>query len=146
MQVEIKIDENCCDPKIIIMTNQVNAEVNNLIQTLTAAQQTTIAGMKDDFVEILEPECIFRVYASDSKVFIETRRVTYHTRLRLYEAEQRLCNHSFARISNSEIINLKLVKRFDLSFSGTICVMLTNGTVTNVSRRYVSRIKQILGL
>ena len=70
----------------------------------------------------------------------------YVLRLRLYEAEQRLNRHSFVRISNSEIINLKKVKGFDLSFAGTICVTLTNGTVTYVSRRYVAKIKQVLGI
>nr|WP_330379950.1 LytTR family DNA-binding domain-containing protein [Roseburia intestinalis] len=52
----------------------------------------------------------------------------------------------FIRISNSEIINLKEVKKFDLSFSGTICVSMSDKTVTYVSRRYVRKIKQVLGL
>jgi len=38
------------------------------------------------------------------------------------------------------------VKQFDLSLAGTICVMLVDGTVTYVSRRYVSKIKNILGI
>ena len=62
------------------------------------------------------------------------------------EAEQRLAGRSFVRISNGEIVNLKKVRGFDLSFTGTICVSLANGTVSYVSRRYVSKIKQLLGL
>ena len=50
------------------------------------------------------------------------------------------------RISNSEIVNLKKVRGFDLSFAGTICVSLSDGSVTYVSRRYVSKIKQVLGI
>ena len=42
--------------------------------------------------------------------------------------------------------NLKKVKGFDLSFSGTICVTLSNGALTYVSRRYVAKIKQVLGI
>ena len=49
-------------------------------------------------------------------------------------------------ISNGEIINIKKVKGFDLSFTGTICVSLSNGTVTYVSRRYVSKIRHLLGI
>ena len=48
--------------------------------------------------------------------------------------------------SENEIINLKKVRGFDLSFTGTICVSLSNGTVTYVSRRYVAKIKQLLGI
>lgn len=67
-------------------------------------------------------------------------------RQRLYELEERLDKGSFVRISNSEIINMKKVKGFDLSFTGTICVSLSNGTTTYVSRRYVAKIKQVLGI
>ncbi|MEE3451384.1 MAG: LytTR family DNA-binding domain-containing protein, partial [Acutalibacteraceae bacterium] len=67
-------------------------------------------------------------------------------RQRLYELEEQLNKYSFVRISNSEIINLKKVRNFDLSLSGTICVTLSDGTATYVSRRYVSKIKKVLGL
>ena len=33
-----------------------------------------------------------------------------------------------------------------MSFTGTICVSLSNGAVTYVSRRYIAKIKQLLGL
>ena len=65
--------------------------------------------------------------------------------MRLYEIEEKLCSGNFVRISNSEIINLKKVKNFDLSFTGTILVRLSDGSTSYVSRRYVSKIKKILG-
>ena len=67
-------------------------------------------------------------------------------RLRLYEAEERLRQQRFVRISNSEIINLNKAKNFDLSFTGTICVTLSDGSKAYVSRRYVNRIKEVLGI
>ena len=70
----------------------------------------------------------------------------YVLRLRLYEVEQRLNPHQFVRISNSEIINLKKIDYFDLSFTGTICVKLRGGTVTYISRRCVPKVKEILGI
>ena len=50
------------------------------------------------------------------------------------------------RISNAEIIQLKKVEHFDLSITGTILVRLSDGSTTYVSRRYVGRIKQMLGV
>lgn len=76
---------------------------------------------------------------------VEEPEALYQVRLRLYELEERLDNR-FVRISNSEIVNLKKVKSLDLSFVGTICMELSNGEVSYVSRRYVSRMKKILGL
>ena len=99
MQVEIKIDDSCIEPKVIIITDKVNDEINDILNTLSSKTP-----------------------------------------------EEQLTKHSFVRISNSEIINLKKVRNFDLSLSGTICVTLSDGTATYVSRRYVSKIKQVLGL
>lgn len=146
MEIEIKIDESCKEPKIIVVTDRMTDEINEIIKRLSDEQQTTIAGFKDDIVEVIEPANIYRVFASNGKVFAETNHGEYLMRLRLYEMEQRLDGQIFVRISNSEIINLKKVKGFDLSFTGTICVMLSNGTVTYVSRRYIAKIKQVLGI
>ena len=105
-----------------------------------------LAGFRNDTLEILEQPDIFRIYAAAGKVYAVTNRGEYSLNLRLYELEERLDKDRFVRISNSEIINLKKVKAFDLRFSGTICVSLSDGTVTYVSRRYVAKIKQVLGI
>ncbi len=146
MQIEIKIDESCKDPKIIVVTDKMTDELNSIIKKLSDEQPKLLAGFRDDSVEVLNPENISRVYASNGKVVAKTNQGEYVLRLRLYELEQRLQGDSFVRISNAEIINLKKVKGFDLSFAGTICVTLIDGAVTYVSRRYVSKIKQVLGM
>lgn len=146
MKIEIKIDEDCTETKIIVVTSKVTEEVNEIVKRLSSEQPQMIAGFKDEQATMLEPNQIYRVYASDGKVYAEAENGTHLLRLRLYEAEQRLAKCSFVRISNGEIINLKKVKGFDLSFVGTICVSLSNGTATYVSRRYVAKIKQLLGL
>ena len=146
MQIEIKIDENCTEPKITIVTKKVTDEVNEIMKKLAGEQTQMIAGFKDEQVTVLEPNQIYRIYASNGRVYAETELQKFVIRLRLYEVEQRLTNNSFVRISNSEIINIKKVRGFDLSFTGTICVSLSNGTVTYVSRRYVTKIKQLLGI
>ena len=146
MQIEIKIDEHCTEPKITIVTNKMTDEVNEIMKKLAGEQTQMIAGFKDEQVTVLEPNQIYRIYASNGRVYAETELQKFVIRLRLYEVEQRLANNSFVRISNSEIINIKKVRGFDLSFTGTICVSLSNGTVTYVSRRYVTKIKQLLGI
>lgn len=146
MKIEIRIDKNCDEPKVIVVTDKVTDEINEIVARLSDKPSQILAGFKDGQAAVLEPEQIYRIYASDGKVYAETGNGTYSLRLRLYEVEQRLTSRSFARISNSELINLKKVRSFDLSLVGTICVSLSNGTVSYVSRRYVSKIKQLLGL
>ena len=146
MQIEIKIDEKCKEPKIIVVTDKMTDEINAVIQRLADEQPQVLAGFREDTVEVLEMSCIYRVFAASGKVFAETDCGEYTLRLRLYEAEQRLDSRFFVRISNSDIINLKKVRSFDLSLAGTICITLSNGTVTYVSRRSVAKIKQLLGI
>ena len=76
----------------------------------------------------------------------QTAEKIYTVRLRLYELEERLDPHTFVRISNSEILNLKKITAMDLSLTGTIRITLEDGTSTYVSRRYVKKIKDALGL
>lgn len=146
MRIEIKIEEGCDEPKIVVVTKRVTDEINEIVKKLSGEQSQVIAGFHGEQVIVLEPNQIVRIYASNGKVYAEAENGTYFLRLRLYEMEQRLENQSFVRISNSEIINLKKVEGFDLSFAGTICVSLSNETVTYVSRRYVAKIKQLLGI
>ena len=146
MQVEIKIDGAYKEPKIILLTASMTEEVNAILKQLSEGTPQILSGSKDEKIEVLQPEELIRIYASAGKVFAVTSKGEYTLRLRLYEMEERLNPHQFIRISNSEIINLKQVKNFDLSLSGTICVRLSNQTTTYVSRRYVPKIKKILGI
>ncbi len=146
MQVEVKIDERYTEPRVVILTDRVTEEVSMLLRRLSEDMPEVLAGFREERVELLEPAEVIRVYAAGGKVYAVTGTGESQLRLRLYELEERLDKKSFVRISNSEIVNLKKVKSFDLSFSGTICVSLENGTATYVSRRYVSKIKQVLGL
>lgn len=146
MQVEIKIDNSCIEPRVIIITDKVNDEINDILNTLSSKTPEIITGFYNDLAEILSPDDIIRIYAEDGKIFASVNSKEYILRHRLYELEEQLNKYSFVRISNSEIINLKKVRNFDLSLSGTICVTLSDGTATYVSRRYVSKIKKVLGL
>ena len=146
MQLEIKIDSTCKETKIIVIAEKVTDEINRIVKKLSDENFEMLAGSRNEAVELLEPQQIIRIYASQGKVYARTKAGEYVLRLRLYELEERLEQKGFVRISNSELVNLKKVKKFDLSLLGTICVSLEGGEIAYVSRRYVSKIKTILGL
>lgn len=146
MELEVKIDEKYPEPKVLILTASMTREVQALIQKLSEQEPQLLTGSREDRLEILEEGGLIRIYASGGKVLAVTEQGEYTLRQRLYELEAQLDSRWFVRISNSEIINLKKVKNFDLSLTGTICVKLSNGTKAYVSRRYVPKIKKILGI
>ncbi len=146
MKIEVRIDAACEETTVQICTSRMSEEIQNLVRVLSQNAPQRIVGFLEDEACILSQEEILRVYAEGGKVYAETSGGRFALRQRLYELEGRLDEKRFVRISNAEIVNLSWIKAFDLSFSGTICVRMKNGVITYVSRRYVTKIKQVLGL
>lgn len=146
MEIEVKIDKNCNEPKITIHAAEMNEEIQDLLKKLTEPTIQSIVGYKQEVATILTPQELIRIYTENQKVFAETHTDKYMLKHRLFELENSLSKKDFLRISNSEIINLQQIKNLDLSFSGTICIDMKNNTMVYASRRYVSKIKNNLGL
>ena len=146
MKIEIQVDESRKEPLVVVYTDRVSEEIHALVRRLSQDAPQVLVGFREDEATLLQEEAVLRVYAEGGRVFAETMDGVYALRLRLYELEERLDRTRFVRISNSEMVNLRKVKVFDLSLAGTICVRMQNDAVTYVSRRYVAKIKQVLGL
>ena len=86
MQLEVKIDSTCREPKVIILAASMTEEVQAILSKLSDAPQI-ISGSKDGKIEVVEPEDLIRVYANAGKVFAVTSKGEYTLRLRLYEVE-----------------------------------------------------------
>ncbi|MCI8600684.1 MAG: LytTR family transcriptional regulator [Oscillospiraceae bacterium] len=145
MQIEIRIDAACLEPRVEVTAASAE-EAASLVRRLSEDGPPVLAGFLDGALAVLTPAEIIRVYTEGGKVFAVSPKGIYTLRLRLYEAEERLEREGFIRISNAELVNLKKTVRFDLSLAGTICVLLEDGTVSYASRRFVPKIKKILGL
>lgn len=149
LKIEISIDKEAKERKVVIHTDEVDSEINALIERINGTQggkSGAFTAFDDSGALFLSPDEICRIYSQDKKVFAETNDGTYTLKARLYELEEALDNRVFMRISNSEIINLRQVKRMDTSLTGTICVSLKNGTQTYASRRYVALIRKQLDI
>ena len=53
MKIEIKIDNSCKEPKLIILTDKVTEEVNSVIKKLSEDVPQVITGIKDEKIEVL---------------------------------------------------------------------------------------------
>lgn len=147
MKVEVEIDRSCTEPVAIIRAASVSEEVQRAAELLAdIGTLSIIPGFRDGSAHLLNPARIRRIYASGGKVYAVTDRGEYILRMRLYEAEKKLAHNGFIRISHSEILNLQEVEKFDLSLSGTILVVLSDGSTAYVSRRYVPRIREVIGM
>ena len=146
MKVELKLQPGLEEPNIVIYASQETEELQQLMEQLAKKDLSPILVLKGERTFLLPPETILRFFTDGKGVSAQTAEDIYLVRLRLYELEERLDPHTFVRISNSEIVNLKKVTSLDLSLTGTIRMTLNGSVTAYVSRRYVKKIKQAIGL
>ena len=143
MKVRIQIDPACATPEIVLRAARLTPELEALAERLRDGESETLTGHTDRGAVFLPLEEIARIYAERQSVLAQTARGTFTLRLRLYELEERLAPHRFVRISNSEIVNARMITGMDFSLTGTIRMQLRGGIETYASRRYVSRLRKL---
>ena len=147
MKVEVQIDPGLDEPVIVLRAPGPAEEVEALAERLRALAlpQPFTVWQEREPVRVSRA-AVLRFYSEDKGVFCQTDKGVYTVRARLYELEEELEGTRFVRVSNSEIVNLDRVTALDLTLTGTIKMTLAGGTVCWVSRRYVKKIRQALGL
>ncbi len=149
IDIDIQIDPACSDPKVIIRTDRMTPEIDDIVHAIensTDSAYPMVTAYAGDTMVLLSQREIIRVYVESRKLIVWTDRGGFVARGTLAEMEQTLNRHRFLRISRSEIINLSKVSNFDFSLSGTIQVNFDDGSGTWVARRYVRAIQETLGL
>ncbi len=147
LDIRLIIDDRCSKMNVLITSNERNDDVEGLIAAIEAyankKRPMIPAYLKDSPVMVPQGK-IIRVYISNRRVLIQTDAEIYDARKTLGELEGILDEERFVRISQSEIINIRKVKNFDFSLTGTIGVELENGENTFVARRRVRNVKKVL--
>ena len=145
MKIDVTLDPALEELLVKVLSPGETEELRALLARLEEPERLT--GFRGGEAVPLDPGELLRFYGEDKEVRAQTLGGGLHTvRLRLYELEERLPRREFVRVSHSEIVNWKRVTALDLGLSGTIRVTLEGGVVTYVSRRYVKKIKEVLGI
>lgn len=144
MNIEVKVEKNCAEPKIIIYTNQMNKEISDLIERISNIGSNSLKAFKDEKMYIVNQEDIETIYAESGKVYMRCNNELYIVKNRLYELETLLDRKAFIRISNSEIVNFNKVENIDFKIIGTLVLNFKSGNISYVSRRYIPKIKEFL--
>ena len=145
LKIDVTLDPALEEMLVKVLSPGETEELQALLRRLEEPRRLT--GFREGTAVPLEAAEVLRFYGEDKEVRAQALGGEIYTvRLRLYELEERLDRKAFVRVSHSEIVNWKRVTALDLSLSGTIRVTLEGGVVTYVSRRYVKKIKEVLGI
>ena len=147
MKTEIKI-ENIAIPYCVIHT-QVESEAitrlaNKIRETDNKGNETLLSCWDGDYCIQKKASVILQVFSQDKKVYVKTNEDdTFILKIRLYQFEE-LGWSNFVRVSNTDIVNIEYIEKFDLTFTGVIKIILKDKSIVTVSRRYMAKIKDTI--
>lgn len=132
------------EEEIVVYAHQKTKLIEE-IEKLVEENNFELTGYADKEAVKLELSEIYCFISENNKVYAVCEKERYLIRFRLYQIEERLPDN-FVKINQSCIADIRKIKKFDASFSGTLTVVFRNGYKDFVSRRNVKKIKERLGL
>lgn len=145
MKVELKLDKQLEETKVIVYANELTDEIVNFVNKLQEYDNSNIIiGFLEDKTFILDKSEIESIFTESSKVYARIEEKKYRLKRKLYEIEGLFEGTSFVRISNTEIANFTKVECLDVRGNSLVCLKYKSGEITYVSRRYISKIKKYL--
>ena len=147
MQVKAVINEKYKETEIHVCDKEATETVRTLMEDISNFVNPGLVVQKENGDKaVLNEKDVISFYSEGQKVYARTSDETYVIAKKLYELENELNASVFFRISKSEIINLKRIQKLDMSLSGTIRVIMKDGSEAYTSRRNVVRLKKVLGV
>ncbi len=121
------------------------SSLTDAIEKLVSDEAVEMVGYIDREAVMLDLISVNCFVVENNKIFALTNRDKLSMRLRLYQLEEKLPD-IFIKINQSCIANIKQIRCFDASISGTLKVIFKNGHEDYVSRRQLKSVKERLGL
>ncbi|WP_101772224.1 LytTR family DNA-binding domain-containing protein [Peptostreptococcus faecalis] len=142
MKIKLDIDNNL-KPKILILRTREETDEIKEIVSLIKNKNTILNAKKESINYKKSTEEFISFFSFQKKVYGRTKDEELLISSRLYELEE-ILSDEFVRISNTEIINLNYVNRFEVTKEGLITINFKDGSTTNSSRRYLKKVKEKL--
>jgi len=144
VKIKYDIQERYDEIEIHLCNRERSAELLEVRELLENILGTQIKVYKNQEHKTVVPAEIVRIYSQNKRVHVRTQDECYEVNDRIYVLEEQLQDRGFVRISNSELVNIRQIEKMDMSYTGTIKMLLKNGDETYVSRRYMRKIKEVL--
>ena len=144
MKIKVQIDSVFQEEMLQIQAPSRTPKIQQVVEFVESLDDNQrLKGKKDGETYFIESNAISRIYIENRQVLAETIQGEYHLGLRLYQVLEKLPSY-FIKISQSEIVNLKEIERFNITPNGLVEIHLKSKETTYSSRRYLKAIKEKL--
>lgn len=147
MKTELILDHSLPDDVVKIYSKdaQLGARILSYIDHFTTDLENLVIRSEDGVI-IIKKMDIVSAEIYDKSLTIYTKEDEIKTSKTLAALMKELDSKTFLQVSKSEMLNIHMIKRVEPSFSGNLVARMTYGDKVIISRRYVSKLKERLGI
>lgn len=147
MKTELILDQSLPDGVVKIYSKdaQLGARILSYIDHFTTDLENLVIRSEDGVI-IIKKMDIVSATIYDKSLTIYTKEDEIKTSKTLSALMKELDSKTFLQVSKSEMLNIHMIKRVEPSFSGNLVARMTYGDKVIISRRYVSKLKERLGI
>lgn len=132
------------DEEVIVYAHEKTKLIES-IENLVNENDFELIGFIDKEAVKIDISDVYCFTVENNKIYAVCEDKKYLLKSRLYQIEEKL-SENFIKINQSCIANIRKIRKFDASFTGTLTVIFKNGYKDFVSRRNVKNVKERLGL
>lgn len=145
MEIDYSQDSTADAPRVVVYARQRDAGINALLQRISLLDtRDMIQARSPDGAVILKVADIALFRSSDKQVFASFGGHDLVVRETLKMLDRNLPEHLFQRVSNSAIVNLRFLRRFDLHANGVVSATLRDETSVKVTGTYMNALRERL--
>ena len=147
MKTELIINEQLNDDEVKIhtKTTTTGARVLSFIDHFTTDRENLAIRSDEEFL-LVQRSDIICAEVQNKTLTIYTTTDEIITTKTLSALMEEIKSETFLKVSRSGMLNIQMIERVEPSFSGNLTARMKNGKKVNISRRYVSRLKERLGI
>lgn len=147
MKAELIINEHLNEDEVKIHTKTATsgARILSYIDHFTTDRENLIIRSDDEFLMIQKLDVIC-AEVQDKTLTIYTKNDQIVTSKSLRGLMEEMNSENFLKVSKAEMLNIQMINRVEPSFSGNLIARMKNGKKVSISRRYVSKLKERLGI
>lgn len=133
------------EEEIVIRCHTLSDEVNAIINKLRRSE-SILLGSKDGETFRIAVKDIYYIESVDNKTFICVQNDVFESKQKLYELEELTLGTKLFRCSKSMILNIGKIRSVSAAMNGRFEAKLLNGEAVIISRQYVPKLKEKLGM
>lgn len=145
MKLELRIDPKCAEPHVIIVASAITAEVTELQRRLSTADATVkqmVRARRGDTTSYIPISQVTCFWAQRKRVMCSWQGQDWNVAESLKTLSELLPAQIFQRVSNSAIVNLRFLDRFDIMRGGSCVAVLRDGRYERVTNMYLRAVKE----